>query len=76
MNQLRNAQPGTQTDALVKTLQAGKKPMETFAISFLEQKPGSPLAQLFAMQLFPDMGLENWNVVSWRYLEKCFRCLS
>ncbi len=62
MNQLRNAQPGTQTDALVKTLQAGKKPMETFAISFLEQKPGSPLAQLFAMQLFPDMGLENWNV--------------
>jgi thiol-disulfide isomerase/thioredoxin len=63
MGRLRNLPPGAaEADALIKTLQAGKKPLEDFAISFLEQKPGSPVAQLFSMQLFPDMGLEYWNV--------------
>lgn len=62
LNQLRNSQQGELSDDLIKSLQAGKMPLQTFAISFLEQKPDSPVAQLFAMQLFPEMGLEHWNV--------------
>ncbi len=62
MAQLSNLQAGAESDALMKSLQLGKKPMEDYAVSFLNEKPGSPVAQLFAMQLFPDMGLENWNL--------------
>jgi thiol-disulfide isomerase/thioredoxin len=70
MAELRALQPGAEADALIKTLQAGKKPLEDFAVSFLSEKPGSPVAQLFAMQLFPDMGLENWNVAYGDILRK------
>jgi thiol-disulfide isomerase/thioredoxin len=70
MAELRSLQPGPQADAVIKSLQVGKRPMEDFAISFLEKKPGSPVAQLFAMQLFPDMGLEHWNVAYGDVLKK------
>jgi thiol-disulfide isomerase/thioredoxin len=71
MSKLRALPPGaSEADPIVKILQAGKKPMEDFAISFLDKKPGSPVAQLFAMQLFPDMGLENWNVAYGDILRK------
>lgn len=70
MQQLRSMEQGAEAEALIKVIQSGKKPMEDFAIAFLNKKPGSPVAQLFAMQLFPDMGLENWNVAYGEVLEK------
>lgn len=76
MAQLRNLQPGSEADVLIKSLQSGKKPMEDFAVAFLANKPGSPVAQLFAMQLFPDMGLENWNVAYGDVLKNVLKAYS
>jgi len=62
MNRYRENQNSPEAEKLLEEIVQGKKKMENYAISFIEKNPTSSATQLMAMQLFPDMGLENWDL--------------
>ena len=62
MTRLGELQSGPEADDLRVAIKAGKKKMEDYAIEFITKYPKSAATQLFSMQLFPDMGLEYWDL--------------
>jgi len=76
LNQLNSLSPGTEADAIINELKVSKKPIEEYVISFLDKNSGSPVAQLFAMQLFPEMGLEHWDIGHGEILKVVFDAYS
>lgn len=69
INQFRSLSEGVEMDLLRQELKQGKKKMEDFAINFILKNPNSVATQLFAMQLFPDFGLEHWDLSYGEYLK-------
>ncbi len=59
---LNELQIGEEADKLRAEITAGKKKADQYAIEFIQKNPNAPLSQLMALQLFPDMGLEHWNL--------------
>ena len=69
MTRYREMQGASGSEILLAEILEGKKKMEDFAIDFIEKNPNSSITQLMAMQLFPDMGLENWDLRYGDYLK-------
>jgi thiol-disulfide isomerase/thioredoxin len=69
MTRYRELQTGPEAEALLAEIIASKKKIENYAIDFIEKNPNSSITQLMAMQLYPDMGLENWDLGYGDYLE-------
>lgn len=65
----QNDQEGPEADELRKEIKQGKKVMENYAVEFVLKHPSSVATQLMSMQLFPDLGLEHWDVSYGEYLK-------
>lgn len=70
LNLYNQIQIGEEADKLRAEIQKGKKKSDDYAIQFINKHPGAPLSQLMAFQLFPDLGLEHWDVNNGDHLRK------
>lgn len=61
LDKLQTLTAGPAADAIIKDVLFAKQPIQQKAISFIKEKPSSSVAQIMAFQLFPEMGLENWD---------------
>ena len=66
---LRELQTGAEADELRTEIMRGKKKMEDFAIDFILKNPSAVVNQIMAMQLFPEFGLEYWDLNYGEYLK-------
>lgn len=69
LTRLRELQTGVEADALRTEIMRGKKKMEDFAIDFMLKNPSAVVNQIMAMQLFPEFGLEYWDLSYGEYLK-------
>jgi thiol-disulfide isomerase/thioredoxin len=61
LDKLQTLTAGPAADAIIKDVLFAKQTIQQKAISFIKEKPSSSVAQIMAFQLFPEMGLENWD---------------